>query len=281
MNDGNMNTLLFIFHHLLLKKINNMKKIIYLVLAVILSLTASAQTATNFNCNDCDGATVDLFSKLDSGKVVVICWVMPCSSCIPASKTSYNVAQSFQASHSGRVLFYLCDDYANTSCSSLNSWANSNSIPASASSLRFSNTIIDMTHYGSTGMPKIVVVGGADHKVLYNANNAVNASELQSAINAGLIANSVDENNVLTADINLFPNPVNDKLTLSLTLDESVVISIEVFDNTGKKVYSDNLKSETGINKIAINTADFANGSYFVKISEAMKSKTIRFNIAH
>lgn len=258
-----------------------MKKSILFLATLLISILSFSQTATNFNCNDCDGANVDLFQKLDSGKVVVICWVMPCSTCIPASKTSYNVAQSYQTSHPGRVLFYLCDDYANTSCASLNSWANSNSIPASATSKRFSNAVIDMTHYGSTGMPKITVVGGVDHKVLYNSNGSVNASELQTAINTGLNANSIKETDILTADIYLFPNPVNELLTLSFKTDKQQALNIEIFDFTGKKVFISNLKSETGINKIAINTADFANGSYFVKISEAMKSKTIRFNIAH
>ncbi len=258
-----------------------MKKIIILLIAFTLTISVKSQTATNFNCNDCDGVSTNLFQHLDSGKVVVICWVMPCSTCIPASKTSYNVSQSYQTTHPGRVLFYLCDDYANTSCASINSWANSNSIPASASSKRFSNTAIDMMHYGSTGMPKIVVVGGNSHKVFYNSNNTVNATELQSAINAALNANSIEETDVLATDINLFPNPVNELLSLTFTTEKQQAINIEIFDFTGKKVFTSNLKSGTGINKTAINTAELANGSYIIKISDDKQSKTVRFNIAH
>jgi hypothetical protein len=258
-----------------------MKKIIFFLVTVLFSLQVSAQTATNFNCNDCDGVNVDLFSKLDSGKVVVICWVMPCSTCIPASKTSYNVAQSFHATYPGRVLFYLCDDYANTSCSSLNSWANSNSIPSSASSLRFSNTVIDMTHYGSTGMPKIVVVGGADHKVLYNANGSVNATDLQSAINAGLNASAIHESDMLSSTLTIFPNPVTDALNLSFTIQESSTVNVEIYNNIGQKVYNKVVTYNSGVNNEVINTTKFANGNYFVKISNTDKSKTQQFTVSH
>jgi hypothetical protein len=258
-----------------------MKKIIILLIAFTITISVNAQTATNFNCNDCDGANTDLFQQLDSGKVVVICWAMPCSSCIPPSKTSYNVAQSFQATHPAKVLFYLCDDYANTSCASLNSWANSNSIPVSATSKRFSNAAINMLHYGTTGMPKIVVVGGNTHKVYYNSNNTVNATELQSAINAALNANNIEEKNTLNIDINLFPNPANDLFTLSLNTVKNQTLNIEIIELGGKLVYNKSVNTEYGLNKISIDTKAFANGSYIINVTDNNSIKSIRFNIAH
>ena len=73
-----------------------MKKILFIIAALFISIFGSAQVAPNFTATDCNGTSIDLYSQLDAGKVIVICWVMPCSSCIPASKTSYNVVQSFQ-----------------------------------------------------------------------------------------------------------------------------------------------------------------------------------------
>src|SRR5262245_353846 len=135
-----------------------MKKSILLIAVLFLSVISFAQTATNFTCNDCSGNSHDLFSELDAGKVIVLCWVMPCGTCTSPALTSYNVVQSFQASYPNQVYFYLIDDYANTTCTSLNSWGTSIGAPPSSSSLRFSNAAIDMTNYGATGMPKIVVV---------------------------------------------------------------------------------------------------------------------------
>ncbi len=258
-----------------------MKKTTLFLTILLFSVYSFAQIATNFNCNDCDGNNVDLFSKLDSGKVVVICWVMPCSTCIPASKTSYNVVQSFQATYPGRVLFYLVDDYANTSCASLNSWAVSNNIPASAFSLRFSNALIDMTHYGSTGMPKIIVVAGTNHKVLYNANGSVVGSELQAAIYEGLNANAIEELIFTDGILNVFPNPVIDELNLSFKLTLKSEISIEIFDLAGKRLYFSSEEFKAGENQKSINTSCFANGNYFLKLNKKDYSKTIKFKILH
>ncbi|MFZ4402235.1 MAG: T9SS type A sorting domain-containing protein [Bacteroidales bacterium] len=258
-----------------------MKKIFFIIFAVLISLIGTAQTAPNFSCNDCKGTNYDLYSQIDSGKVVVICWVMPCSSCIAPSKTSYNVVQSFQAAHPGKVLFFLCDDYGDTPCTSIDSWANTNGIPASANSLRFSNSVINMTNYGTVGMPKIIAVGGSNHKILYNANGSVSGTALQTAINDALNANGIVETDILTSSINLFPNPVADLLNLSFTLQQSTDVSIEVFDNIGQKVYEKKAKYATGLNKTDINTAKFANGNYFVKISNTDRSRTLQFNVSH
>ncbi|HRD39909.1 MAG TPA: hypothetical protein PLC65_14870, partial [Bacteroidia bacterium] len=71
-------------------------------------------------------------------------------------------------------LFYLVDDYANTSCPTLTSWALTNGMP---NAIVFSNSAIDMYDYGSTGMPKIVVIGGANHQVFDNQNNSLNVTQ--------------------------------------------------------------------------------------------------------
>jgi hypothetical protein len=258
-----------------------MKKIIFIFSAVLISLIGTAQTAPNFTSNDCKGTSYDLYSQIDSGKVVVVCWVMPCSSCIAASKTSYNVVQSFQAAHSGKVLFFLCDDYADTPCASLDSWANTNSITASAYSLRFSNSTINMTNYGSVGMPKIIAVGGSDHKIIYSANGSVSGTTLQTAINDALNASGVEEIGLNTSDINLYPNPTNNVLHLNVTLDKQVLVTIELFDILGQKIYTSADKLNKGINKIDISTLKLNNGIYFAKISDVNKSKTMKFNVSH
>ncbi|MDD3877758.1 MAG: hypothetical protein PHT69_14150 [Bacteroidales bacterium] len=145
-----------------------------------------SQTATNFTVTDCDSVTYDLFSEIDSGKVIVLCWVMPCPPCVVPTKTAFNVVKRYQTSHPGKVLFFLVDDYANTTCSTLNSWAQTNEIITSSFSRKFSNPAIDMTHYGTPGMPKIVVVGGTARSVYYNENTIVNVSALKKAINNAL-----------------------------------------------------------------------------------------------
>ena len=64
-----------------------MKKHFLTMVLSVATVLASAQTATNFNCNDCSNVPHELFAELDAGKVIVL--------------------------------------VANTSCTSLNSWKNS------------------------------------------------------------------------------------------------------------------------------------------------------------
>ncbi|HEY4800620.1 MAG TPA: hypothetical protein VII99_16190, partial [Bacteroidia bacterium] len=117
------------------------------------------QTAVDFTVNDCAGNSHHLFSELDAGNVIVITWVMPCSACIPIASTAATTVQGYASSNPGRVKFYLSDDYADTPCPTLTSWASTNSIATNAS---FSDATISMADYGGTGgsMQKTVVLGG-------------------------------------------------------------------------------------------------------------------------
>ena len=230
-----------------------MKKIIFFTISTLISIYCSAQ-APNFNSNDCNGTNYDLYTQLDAGKVIVVCWVMPCSTCIPGAKISYNVVQSFQSSNPNKVFLYLCDDLGDTPCASINSWANSNSIPASVSSLRFSNPIINMTNYGSTGMPKVAVFGGNSHTIIYSANGTIDGSAMQAAINNALIASGIEEGGSITSEINLFPNPVNNNLHLSINIDKQTSINIDIFNILGTKVYTSAERLNKGINKIDLNS---------------------------
>ena len=258
-----------------------MKKIIFFIATVCISFFTSAQIAPNFTSNDCNGTTYDLYSQLDAGKVIVICWVMPCSSCVAATKTSYNVVQSFLTSNPNKVFLYLFDDYGDTPCASINSWANGISVPASASSLRFSNSAINMANYGAVGMPKIIIVGGSSHNILYSANTTVDGPAMQTVISNALNASSVEESGALTSEINLFPNPVNNFINLTFTQAKQSVATIEIFDILGHKVYTNTDKFSKGIHNIEINTGKFNNGIYFVKINDSFKSKILKFNVSH
>ena len=117
-----------------------MKKTLLTVLVGLIAQCSFSQTtATNFICNDCASTSHTLFAELDAGKVIVLVWAMPCGSCIGPAQSAYSAAESFSSSHPGRVLFYLADDYANTSCSTLSSWATTNNMP---NSTKFSNTAL-------------------------------------------------------------------------------------------------------------------------------------------
>ena len=85
-----------------------------------------------------------LFSELDSGKVIVMVWVMPCGPCATHALSAYAAVQTYANSHPDRVKFYMVDDYANTTCNSLQTWASTYSM---GSCTMFSNQAISMSDY--------------------------------------------------------------------------------------------------------------------------------------
>ncbi len=263
--------------------IKMMKHFYLFVISIIIGVTGFAQTATNFTCNDCSGGSHDLFTELDAGKVIVLCWVMPCSTCIPNSKTSYNVVNSYQTTYPNRVFFYMVDDYANTTCTSLNSWANTNGMPEASFSLRFSNASISISDYGAYAMPKIVVLGANTHTVFFdNSVTTFNAANLQTAINNALTATGVNEPGSDFYNISLYPVPSNGQTTLSLGLKSISEIKIELYNVVGKKVseiYNHQLNS--GYNEIRINTSDLTNGIYFIKIGVADRNKILKLIVSN
>lgn len=254
-----------------------MKKHLLTAILSVAALMGVAQTATNFTCNDCAATSHDLFSELNTGKVIVLTWVMPCGACVSASLTTYNVVQSFQSSNPNTVYMYLCDDYGNSACSSVNSWANTNGL---TNAVRFSNSSINMNDYGSVGMPKIVVIG-PDHTVYYNVNTTVNSTNLQNAINTALLATGVNEPNSSLTSLSVFPNPSTSTTEVRFNLAKSANVAIELFNLEGQQlqnIFSGTLSS--GENKVKLNLESYPAGMYLVKFTEGDKTKFINITVA-
>ena len=221
----------------------------------------------------------DLFTELDAGKVVVICWVMPCGACVGPSLTTHNVVQSFATSHPGKVIMYMADDFANTNCNSLINWATNNGI---TNATYFSNNAIDMFDYGAPGMPKVVVVGDVNHAVFFNANDVVNGNALQTAINTAITATLTVINE--TADpfgtTNLYPNPAGNMTSLTFSIEESTAMMVDIYDFAGKRIKELVYASlTTGQNTIEISTESLDNGLYFVKLSDGSNSTLVKLTV--
>jgi hypothetical protein len=57
-------------------------------------------------------------------------------------------------------------------------------------------------------------------------------------------------------------------------------VQIDLIDITGKTIRAtDSMRFSSGMNEISLNTADITQGIYFVKVSTAELSKTVRLVI--
>jgi hypothetical protein len=254
-----------------------MKKLLLSIL-VFGALASRSQTATNFNVNDCGGTSHDLFTELNSGKVIVLCWVMPCGACISPAQSAHNIVQSYASSNPGVVQFYLCDDYGTTSCTTLNNWKTSNGLTQATV---FSNAAIKMSDYGSTGMPKMVVLGGLNHQVYDNQNNTLNSTTFSTAINNALAAaTSITEVSADVVSAKVSPNPASSELTLSYNAKQTDKLFIEIYNSIGQKVKVVENASAFGKNEIKVNVESLSTGNYFVRVDNGKSVETVKFSIA-
>ncbi len=247
-------------------------------LLALASVGMAQRIAIDFTANDCSGSAHHLFTELDSGKVIVLVWVMPCVTCVGPALTTYNVVESYQSSHPNTVYMYLCDDIANTDCASINSWANENGM---IKAIRFSDASIDMRDYGSVGMPKIIVLG-SNHDVLYNVNNTVDATALQNAINKALTPTGISEPNHILSSLRAIPNPACGAAEITFNLIKSSDLRIELFNLEGKMlatIFSGNLSA--GQNKIPLDVAPCRDGMFLIKVSEGRRNDFIKLTVAH
>lgn len=231
------------------------------ILLMGLHLSINAQYATDFTCNDCSGNSFHLFDEVGDNHVMVICWVMPCSACIGPAKTAYSVYKAFQESNPGVVKMILADDYADSYCSSLQSWATTNrldNIPV------FVNSAIDMQDYGADGMPKIVVIAGSDKKVYFEANNFINGDSMFNAIQTAIAALGLGISNHTGDEITIIR--MDDKLEIRGNLSIKGQVDIRIHDLQGRLM---DRREISGIGKgeaIRISTLNLPAGAYLVQI---------------
>lgn len=256
-----------------------MKKYLILLVWTLVLSSASAQTAVDFTSTDCSGTSFNLFTELNSGKVIVLCWVMPCGACTGPALTTLNVVQSYMSSYPHTVYMYLVDDYANTTCTSLDSWKDNNGLTAANS---FSDAAISMADYGTIGMPKIVVIAGGAHTVFYNANNTVNATDLQQALNNAVSVIGIDEKESLTSSMNIFPNPASGKASVRFSLVDDSNVTMEIFDMQGKSAQKISCgRLAPGEHQIEINTSGMASGTYLLKAADGTRKSFSNLVVAH
>ncbi len=254
-----------------------MKRLLLSFILCLGCIVIKAQTATDFTAPDCAGNSYNLFSDLDAGKIVVITWTMPCGACVGGALTAYNIVQSYEATYPGKVKMLLADDFGNTACSAINSWASSNGITRA---IKFSDASIRMSDYGITGMPKTIAIA-PDHTVFFNQNNGVNPDTLQAAIDGILSTTATKEIPDIISNASVYPNPANQSAVVTLGLIKSEDVAIDVYDLNGKELFSVyHGQCITGKNEIPFNTSQLSTGLYQIRIAGNNKMMSLQLLIS-
>jgi hypothetical protein len=257
-----------------------MKKLFISLILCVLSFGTYSQTATDFTAISCDGTDYHLFSELDSSKVVVICWAMPCGGCIEPLQTTFNVVQSYQDSLPGMVNMLICDDFANTDCSALTLWAKSYGME---NTLKFSDSSIKMSDYGEAAMPKVVVAAGSGHQVFFMSDYSVDGKMLEKAIDSAVtMITGLSEYQLFSESVSVFPNPADENVSISFELQKSGEMALYVVDEYGHLVLDVmNGFRKKGKQEETISTLSLKNGLYFVVIKSESGSISRKISVIH
>jgi hypothetical protein len=85
-------------------------------------------------------------------------------------------------------------------------------------------------------------------------DNSAKFSAIRSVRNEGI------------ADVAIFPNPVNNEMTLTIDADKAENGALVITDVTGKIVFTRSITVIQGNNKLPINTSALASGAYIIKV---------------
>ncbi|HMO61300.1 MAG TPA: T9SS type A sorting domain-containing protein [Ferruginibacter sp.] len=80
------------------------------------------------------------------------------------------------------------------------------------------------------------------------------------------------------ADVTVFPNPGKDAAHINITADKRSTATITISDQSGRLLYNQHTALNEGLNRININTANFATGTYLIKIQLNEEVIVRRFN---
>jgi hypothetical protein len=88
---------------------------------------------------------------------------------------------------------------------------------------------------------------------------------------------SVNNAELTTVELDAYPNPFSDKLTVSVTAIETETVNIDVVDISGRVMLSLNKTIDNGKNLITIDEVSALNkGIYFIKLNSNGASKVVK-----
>ena len=81
-------------------------------------------------------------------------------------------------------------------------------------------------------------------------------------------------NEISETYVNIFPNPFTNELNVGFVNQQSEIITVNVFDLSGRLITTQNEFATEGINQITINSDDLSSGSYLVSFTNSVGTTT-------
>lgn len=260
-----------------------MKKLFTSLYAVAAISAASAQvgaTAPDFTVVDINGTSHNLYSYLNSGKVVLLdvsaTWCGPCWNFHNAHYLE-DLYTEFGPNGTNEVVVLFYEGDAATGANALNGtggstqgdWVTGTPYPI----INEAPLQLNLNIFAPLGFPTINVISCADKKIKWDLWDSQTSTQAQSLQNMRTkVQEVIDQcgttaslNDMPSIEANLYPNPTNDIVNLTVNAINDQDITVEVFSVTGQVVQTSTMKA--GVQTIALNLESLEIGSYYVKVS--------------
>jgi len=86
-----------------------------------------------------------------------------------------------------------------------------------------------------------------------------------------------DAQTAVESNLSVHPNPVRDRLNLTISNSEVGRASVGIYDATGSLRKSEHMQKTTSVMRRSINVSDFANGMYYVQVMVNGKRQIVKF----
>jgi len=245
-----------------------MKKLLFLTL-LIATISASSQTllteANDFHIKTIEGETIYLFPILDNDSMIVVIDFFS-TTCGPCQDFADDFQQSYEdfGSNEGNVYFMGIN------------WGNNNqgvyefdsifglTFPTSSGTQGGGNIVFN--DYQIQSYPTVIVIKPnheiSNQHIWEPSNENINEAVLE----AGGIFVGVEKIEENKHNIKVFPNPANSIASISLDMENSDDIYIDILNLNGQIVYQDIKYLKAGPNLFKLNVSDYKYGVYFIRI---------------
>lgn len=121
---------------------------------------------------------------------------------------------------------------------------------------------------GKTTVPAIVTI---------DANNP-SITDINLVVTSSGVTTSIEDNvsDYVENISDIYPNPVNEEINLEVSFKLPSDLQIDIFNQIGQRVYSQNINETAGQQIIKINTSEFEGGVYSLRITTEDKAQIMR-----
>ena len=197
-------------------------------------------------------------------------WGLTAILCMVAASEIEGMKSQLLAAHPGKVMTYAMGYQNSYSCATISNWVTSQGLSA----IPMDSAATQVAYYGGFSMPTIVVLAGTTHNIIYTANpnnggyTPGDTSTMSTSIKNFFNPTEVENVRNAITTVYVFPNPATDNVNLSVDVQRSTDLTVQVVNLSGQVVANIvNQKVSAGVFSTSFSTVGLPAANYLVRFT--------------